>query len=157
MKKGIIGVLLAVLLVFSVGSIAFAGFDLSGDITHNLDDSSIGASTKVVTETDVGLLGLTFTWERDWLPSTSDTLTLKTAVGIFSLECTKKLAVADAAEATLLLSKGITEFKYVRLLDGVDSGALTITLSVAPLTFEYTRDLDADAMGTIKLSFEKSF
>ena len=157
MKKGIIGVLLAILLVFSVGSVAIAGLDLEGEFTYDLDDSSTGASTEVVTGTELGPLGVTFTWERDWFPLVSDSLTLGLTAGIFSLECTKALVPTDVGEVTLLLTKGITEIEYVRSLDGVDSGVLTITLSIAPLTLEYARDLDVDALGIIKLGFEKSF
>ena len=159
MKKGIIGVLLAVLLVFSIGFVAIAGFDLSGDLTYDLDNSSMGASTEVITNLSLDPLDFIFTWNRVWLPSTSDSLKLNAGItaGIFGLSYEREPLEPDAGVATLLLTKGVTEIKYVRSLDGIDFGALTVTLSIAPLTLEYTRDFDADAVGTIKLSFAKSF
>lgn len=157
MKKTMFFGIVLLLCISLLGGTVWAGLDLLGDVTYDLDDESTGASSEVVTTTDLGPVGLTFTWERTWLPSVSDSLKLKTVVGMFSLEVAKDLVATDAGEATLLLSKGMTEIEYVRLLDGVDSGALTVALSVAPLTFEYTFDLNTDAMGAIKVSFEKSF
>ena len=159
MKKGIIGILLVVLLAFSVGSVAIAGFDLSGEFTYDMDTEATDGSTEIVSNLDLKPLDLTFTWNRVWLPSTSDSLKLNAELtaGIFALNYERELLESDAGEATLSLTKEPLGIEYVRSLDGVDSGTITVTLTVTPLTLEYVNDFDEDASGTIKLSFEKSF
>lgn len=134
MKKVMLfGVAVLMCVSLLVGT-AWAGLDLSAEYEYDMDTVTTEGSTKVVTGLDLGPLDFTLTWERDWIPSISDSLKVKatTTVWIIGLEYEKELLE-------------------------LDSGTLTVTLPLTPLTLEYVRDFDDDVSGTIKLSFSKSF
>ena len=159
MKRGIIFGIVSLLCIFLLSGIAFAGFDLSGEFTYDMDTETSDGSTKVVTNLDLDPLDFEFTWERVWLPLTSDSLKLNAGLtaGAFGLKYERELLSPDVGTATLSFGKEPIGMEYVRSLDGVDSGVLTVTLTVTPFTVEYVRNFDEDITGTIKLSFEKSF
>ena len=159
MKKGIIFGIVSLLCVFLLSGIALAGFDLEGEFTYDMDTEATGGFTEVISNLDLKPLDFTFTWNRVWFPSTSDSLKLNAGItaGIFGLNYERELLEPDVGVATLSLNKEPLGIEYARSFDGIDSGVLTVTLTATPFTFEYVRDFDEAARGTIKVSFVKSF
>lgn len=159
MKKMIVLGVVSILCIFLLGGIATAGIDLSGEFTYDMDTKTRDGYTEIVTPLNFGPLGFTFTWNRVWLPSILDSLKLNAGItkGLLSLNFERELLKDDIWKGTISLSKEPVGIQYTRQLDGIDSGTFTITLVITPLTFEYVRSLDDDALGTIKLSFAKSF
>lgn len=134
MKKVMLfGVVLLMCVSLLVGT-AWAGLDLSAEYKYDMDTITTEGSTKVVTGLDLGPLDFTLTWERDWIPSISDSLKVKAATTVW-----------------------IIDFEYEKELLELDSGVFTATLPITPLTFEYVRDFDDDVSGTIMVKFSKSF
>lgn len=158
MKKGIIGILLAVLLVFSAGPVALAGIDLEGELNYEVGDTLIDGYTQVAANLAPGPFDLKLTWKRDWVPVLGDSLLLDAgmSLGYFRLGYTRELLEADVGIASLKLANEPLTIEYARTLDGLDLGTLTVDLEFAPFTFTYTRLFGEESLGTLFARFEKS-
>jgi len=82
-----------------------------------VDTQATGGFTDVVTNLDLSPLDFTFTWNRVWLPSTSDSLKLNAGItaGIFAFNYTWVSRLAAATEA------GVSDDAYL-LIFGEDTG-----------------------------------
>lgn len=134
MKKGLIGISLAVLLVFSVGSsIAVAGIDLEGELNYEVGDMVIDSYTQVAADIAPEPFDLKLTWRRDWIPTLGDSLLM------------------DAG-----ISLGYLRLGYEKELLEFDVGIVSLTLTMDPFTFGYAKILDGEDPGTFTVRFEKS-
>ena len=128
MKKGLIGILLVALLVFSAGSIAYAGIDLEGEVNYELADETMDGYTQVAVDGDRGPFDFSLTWRRDWMPVREDSLLLDAGIslGLLRLGYGKELLEADVGIASLALTLNVWTISYTRTLDGIDSGTYTL-------------------------------
>ena len=134
MKKRLIGILLAVLLVFSAGSIAYAAIDLEGEFNYELGDMVTDGYTQVAVNGDRGPFDFSLTWRRDWVPIQEDSLLVDVGISLGYLR--------------LGYEREVLEFKV---------GVASLTLTMDPFTFGYERVLDGEDPGTYTLRFERSF
>ena len=157
MKKGIIGILLAILLVISMGTIAIAGIDLEGEMNYEVGEQIVDGYTQVVTTLVPDPFDFKLTWRRDWIPTMEDSLLMDAGIsmGDLRLGYTKELMAVDVGTASLKLTKDPFTVEYVRTVDWLDSGTLTVELAVAPFTFKYTNAFNGTS-GGIFVRFEKS-
>lgn len=158
MKKRWIGILLAVLLVFSAGSIAMAGIDLEGELNYELGDIVIDGYTQVAVNGVKEPFDLNLTWRRDWIPVLGDSLLLDAGIslGYGRLGYVRELLESDVGIASLTLIKDSLVIKYARTLDGLDLGTIIVNLALAPFTFKYTKLFGDGTQGTVFVRFEKS-
>jgi len=157
MKKGIIGILLVALLVFSMGTIAVAGIDLEGEMNYEVGEQIVEGYTQVATTLAPDPFDLNLTWRRDWIPTLGDSLLMDAGISLGNLRLgyARELLEVDVGIASLTLTTGSLVTKYERTLDGLDVGTLTFDLAVAPFTFTYTNIFDGTS-GTLFVRFEKS-
>jgi len=158
MGKKLIGILLTMLLVLSIGSIAMAGIDLEGELNYDIGDIVTDSYTQVTANIAPEPFDLKLTWRRDWIPSLEDSLVLDTGLSLGNLRLgyTKELLEVDVGIASLKLTNEPLTIEYARILDGLDLGTLTLNLTATPFTFTYTKLLDDGTQGTIFIRFEKS-
>ena len=158
MKKGIIGILLAALLVFSMGTIAVAGIDLIGEMNYEVGEEVVDGYTQVAVTLAPDPFDLSVTWRRDWIPTLGDSLLMDAGISLGNLRLgyARELLGVDVGVASLTLTTGPLVTKYARTLDGMDLGTLTVDLTPEPFTFTYTNTFDGTA-GTLYVKYEKSF
>ncbi len=158
MKKGLIGILLALLLVFSIGTIAIAGIDLEGELNYEIGDVIVDSYTQTAISLTPDLFDFKVTWRRDWIPTLGDSLLLDAGIslGYLRLGYKKELLEPDVGIVSLKLTNEPLEVKYTRMLDGFDPGTLTLNLTLTPFKFTYTRLFGEDSLGSIFVRFEKS-
>ena len=159
MKKRFIGILLAVLLVFSVGSVGIAGINMEGELNYEIGEAITDSYTQVVANLAPEPFDIKLTWRRDWIPTLGDSVALDAGISLGNLRLgyTRELLEPDVGIASLKLTNDPLEIKYARLLDGLDPGILTLDLTLTPFKFTYTRLFGEDSLGTIFVRFEKSF
>ena len=158
MKKGLIGILLAVLLVFSMGSIGIAGIDMEGELNYDIGEAITDSYTQIAASFAPEPFDLKLTWRRDWVPNLADLVILDTGISLGNLRLgyVRELLEPDVGIGSLKLTNDPLEIKYARLLDGLDPGILTLDLTLTPFKFTYTRLFGEDSLGTIFVRFEKS-
>ncbi len=157
MKKKLTITLLAVLLMFSMGTIVMAGIDLEGEMNYEIGNVITDGYTQIATTLAPEPFDFKLTWRRDWIPTVEDSLLMDTGIsmGDLRLGYTKELMAVDVGTASLKLTKDPFTVEYARTVDWLDSGTLTVELAVAPFTFKYTNAFNGTS-GGIFVRFEKS-
>jgi len=158
MGKKLIGILLVVLLVLSVGSIAIAGIDIEGELNYDIGDIVTDSYTQVTANIAPAPFDFKLTWRRDWMPELGDSLLMDAGISLefLRLGYTRELLEADVGIASLKLTNEPLTIEYARTLDGLDLGTLTLELTLSSFTFTYTKLLDDGTQGTIFIRLEKS-
>ena len=157
MKKRFMGILLAVLLVFSMGTVAIAGIDMEAELNYEIGEAITDSYTQIAVNLTPDPFDVKLTWRRDWVPTLGDSVILDTGIslGYMRLGYIKEVLFNDAGTASLKLTKDPLTIEYTRLMDGLDLGILTIELAVAPFTFKYTNTFDGTS-GGLFVKFAKS-
>ncbi len=158
MKKGLIGILLAVLLVFSVGSVGIAGINMEGELNYDVGEAITDSYTQVVANLAPNPFDLKLTWRRDWVPTLADSVLLDAGIsmGFLRLGYTRELLEPDVGIGSLKISNDPLTVEYTRILNGLDPGTVKIDLALTPFTFTYTKLIGDGLGGTIFVRFEKS-
>ncbi len=159
MKKGIVGIILVALLVFSMGTIAMAGIDLEGEMNYEVGEQIVDGYTQIAITLAPAPFDFKLTWRRDWVPTLRDSVVLDTGVsmGFLRLGYTRELLEPDVGIGSLKLTNDPLTVEYTRILNGLDSGTVQIDLALTPFTFTYTKLIGDGLGGTVFVRFEKSF
>lgn len=158
MRKGLIVGAILLGCVILLGGIAYAGLDIEGEFTLDLDTEELGGYSQMAYSFNPEPFGFTLTWKRDWVPVTGNSLIGNAGItlGIFGLQYERELLEPDTGTATATLTMTPLTIEYVRELDGIDLGALTVSYAWGVFTLGYERLFNEDAIGTVSVAFKKS-